>query len=208
MNKILKFSLIFFFISCSAQKIELKKDCENRNEIERFIKNEIIEFSKKDYFLDTHIITKAFSEKPLEVFLNPNAFAFMRKIGSVSQGKVIDFKKLFSRDDFNYMICQLKENEIKNWRQILEKSSFKKSDSIKNILNNYKTWKVIYNSDKSQEILELKKNYLKYSIPLFNKDRNYALVFRENSFSGNLLILKKINQKWVYFATSFVWSSD
>lgn len=132
----------------------------------------------------------------------------MSKTNIKSKKDIIDFKTFFTKEDFEYMKCQLKQNKMSDWQQLVKKEYFKKNDSIKNLIARHQTLKDLYKVKNYQEILNLKKSYFYYSIPLLSKDRKHAIIYRETSSSGSLFILKKNKNKRTYFANGLVWSSD
>lgn len=207
MKKILILFLILFFLNaCKAQKVS-QIDCMNLNDTKSFIKNEIEDLKKINKIVDSKVLKKI-SNDFLTIFLNKEAFALMRKIKIESKRDIIDFTSFFTKEDFNYMKCQLKSNKIKNWKQLVESNIFKKNDSIKKVLSKYKQKTDVYSDKKSLEILRLRKKLFYYSLPLFSKDLKHAILYRETLSSGSLFILKKINNEWIYYASSFVWISD
>ena len=64
-------------------------------------------------------------------FLKPNTFTMMRKLNINDKADQIDFTKFFSDEDFEYMKCQLKENTIDNWKQVMPKGFFIKQIQFK-----------------------------------------------------------------------------
>ena len=209
MNKLLKLILIFtFFTACNAQKVTQTDVCLNVSDIKNLIKDEIIQLEKNNYIIDNEVLEKVNSTRSLTIFLKQEAFQLISKINIKSKKDIIDFKKFFKQEHFDYMKCQLKHNRIKDWKQLLKNQSFKKNDSIKNVLSKYKPWGDIYKEKKDKEILRLRSKYFYYSIPLFSRDKEYALIYRETSSSGSLFILKRINGHWTHYAISFVWTSD
>lgn len=209
MNKLFKLILLFIvFNSCNAQKANQGNSCINISDIENFIKDEIIKLDNNNQILDSKVLEKPNLGNSLADFLIPGAFHLMSKINIKSKKDIIDFTKKFNQEDFDYMKCQLKHNKIKDWKQILKNRNFKKNDSIKSLISKYKTWNDIYKDENYQEILRLKSKYLYHSIPLFSKDKKYALIYREFHDSGSLFVLKKLNNKWILYGRSFLWSSD
>lgn len=209
MKKLFKLTLILaFFNACVAQKVKEDRDCINITEIQNFIKAEIDELSNLNYIIDSKIIEETSSKEPLIFFLRKEAFELVSKTNIKSKKDIIDFKTFFTKEDFEYMKCQLKQNKMSDWQQLVKKEYFKKNDSIKNLIARHQTLKDLYKVKNYQEILNLKKSYFYYSIPLLSKDREHAIIYRETSSSGSLFILKKIKNKWTYFATGLVWSSD
>ncbi|AUC85731.1 hypothetical protein CW731_10720 [Polaribacter sp. ALD11] len=155
--------------------------------------------------IGSNVIEKPLGEK-LDNFLMSEAFELMSKIKIKSKNDIIDFTQFFTKEDFDYMKCQLSNNKVKNWKQILNKEDFFiKSDSISNTLKKYKNFGDILANKNYQNILETRGRYLYYSIPLFSKNKKYALLYRETISSGSLFILKNLNNEWTYYAKGTVW---
>jgi len=74
-----------------------------------------------------------------------------------SKKDIIDFKTFFTKEDFEYMKCQLKQNKMSDWQQLVKKEYFKKNDSIKNLIARHQILKDLYKVKNYQEILNLKK---------------------------------------------------
>ena len=55
------------------------------------------------------------------------------------------------------MKCQLKQNKMSDWQQLVKKEYFKKNDSIKNLIARHQILKDLYKVKNYQEILNLKK---------------------------------------------------
>ncbi|MFY7711437.1 hypothetical protein ACOSQB_12510 [Tenacibaculum sp. MEBiC07804] len=174
--------LLFVFIltslvSCKAQEQKNFKTCKDIELIKELIKQELI--TQKDSFdnvIDHKVLNRTISKETLEIFLKPEALSMMTKIEIKSEKDIIDFTSFFNDKDFEFMHCQLNQNKINNWKQLIESSFF--------------------NSNK---------NRLSYSIPLFSIDKNYALIYRESIASGSLFLLKKSNEKWKHYAKQLIW---
>ncbi len=81
----------------------------------------------------------------------------MSKTNIKSKKDIIDFKTFFTKEDFEYMKCQLKQNKMSDWQQLVKKEYFKKNDSIKNLIARHQILKDLYKVKNYQEILNLKK---------------------------------------------------
>lgn len=168
------------FISCKAQEQENYKKCQNTEVIKELIKQELI--TQKEQFntvIHQNVLKKTISNENFELYLKHESLSMMSKIEIKSKKDIIDFTKFFDNKDFEYMRCQLRQNKIDNWKQLIEKDYFKTNNS-----NNKR---------------------LSYSIPLFSVNQNYALIYRETIASGSLFLLKRTNGKWEYFAKQLVW---
>lgn len=196
-----------FCVSCFTQKKVADTKCLSKEMVKMLIEGEIKTFGKKrPFFLDKEIATSARRNK-IESFLKGSSLELMTRIDIKSQKEDIDFTKFFSDEDFNYMKCQLKESNIKDWRVILPRRYFKDNDNIKKTIEQYKSVYDIAKSKERDKIIQYRRGFYKYSIPLFNKSGNYALVYRETISSGNLWLLKKENDQWVHYAVLLLWTS-
>ncbi|CAL2089922.1 hypothetical protein [Tenacibaculum sp. 190524A05c] len=182
-HKVLTIGLFYFsvaFISCRAQEQKSHKKCQNTEVTKELIKQELITQKEQlNTVIHQNVLKKTISNESFELFLKSEGLSMMSKIEIKSKKDIIDFTKFFDSNDFEYMRCQLKQNEIDNWKQLIEKDYFKTNNS-----NNKR---------------------LSYSIPLFSVNQNYALIYRETIASGNLFLLKRTNGKWEYFAKQLVW---
>lgn len=208
MKKILNFTFIFLLLnSCNAQKsLNNKTDyCSNKKEVKNFIKREIERNLKKEMYISSRVLEKLSTGDSIESLLKNEAFFLVKKINLKTKKDLIDFTKFFEKEDFDFFKCQLKNDKIKNWKDVLSKEDFKKSDSIANILNKYKSNQGILKEKNYRELLKFNNNFLFLSKPLFTKDKQFAILYRETVSSGSLYVLKKVNDKWIYFARGFVW---
>ena len=205
MYKLLKYFFIYVSFSCCNAQTNITKDdnCITINEVKNFMSNEIKkQYQEWNYLVSSVVIDKSSGEK-LKKFLVPEAFELMSKIKS--KNDTIDFTQFFTKEDFDYMKCQLINNKIKNWKQIINNEIFIKSDSITKTLKKYKSFGEILINENYQNILDIRGRYLYYSIPLFNKNKEYMLLYRETISSGSLFILKNKNNEWIYYAKETVW---
>lgn len=205
--KISAFVVITILVnSCSAQNEILdSKECGVKSDLVELMKGEL---KNHHLVVDGKVLNESYFKNKsysLKEFLKPEALTLMRKIKIENQNDIIDLTNFFEAEDYDYMKCQLAKTNIENWKQILPKDYFKQSDSIGEILAEYKSLKDIYNDENYKEILSLMNKRLYYSIPLFDKKHKHALVYRETNSSGDLYILNKQNGSWVYFARSPVW---
>jgi hypothetical protein len=208
MKLLFRVSLICFLSasSYSQDKIE-ENDCFSKSEVTKLVKDEINNMRKQvKFYLASDILIKAAGEKKIDYFLNERFFGAMRKIDTKNVNDTLNLEHLFSQEDIVYMKCQLKaSNTVKDWKTILKNEYFKDNDSIKKILVKYKTLKDMYESGKMKKISSLRSSYYYYSIPLFNKKRNFAVIYREDYAHGAFLILKKEKKKWIHYATRLYW---
>ncbi|MCP9199983.1 hypothetical protein MKO06_08700 [Gramella sp. GC03-9] len=45
------------------------------------------------------------------------------------------------------------------------------------------------------------------SLPILNEEKNYAIFYVGDDFSGNLVVYKKEGNEWKYFAIGSIWIS-
>jgi len=106
------------------------------------VKKELVEFVdvhfKKLNEKGNLVVSEVLSYNDLEKrgngwndFLKPNTFTIMRKLNINDKADQIDFTKFFCDEDFEYMKCQLKENTIDNWKQVMPKGFFIKQIQFK-----------------------------------------------------------------------------
>lgn len=207
MRNLLKYFFIYVSFSCCNAQTNFTKDstCKNISEVKNFMTNEIRKQSQEWNRLISSNVVENSSVGKLKTFLVPEAFELMSKIKIESKNDIIDFTQFFTKEDFDYMKCQLVSNNIKNWKQILNNEIFIKSDSIANILKEYKNFGDIIKKENYREILDIRGRYLFYSIPLFNKNKKYMLLYKETISSGSLFILENTNNVWTYYAKGTVW---
>lgn len=174
------FNISMSLVSCKAQEQKNYKNSQNTELIKELVEQEFItQKNKFDNVIYNKVLEQTISKENLELFLKPDGFSMMTKIEIRSEKDIIDFTNFFSAKDFEYMRCQLKQNKIDNWKQLLERKHFETSNTAENTLS--------------------------YSVPLFSTDQNHALIYRETMGSGSLFLLKKSNGKWEYYAKQLVW---
>ena len=91
----------------------------------------------------------------------------------------VDYTLIFTKDEIVHMSNQIIESKAKTWRNYLGLESNKKDG------------------------LNLKTYYL--SIPVFTINKDYALIYLENTYGGTLKIYKKSELKWKAIASATVW---
>ena len=89
-----------------------------------------------------------------------------------------------SRKEFSSMQSQIKNNPFKKWSEILGRKYFRNK------------------SNKEY------KHYISYSIPVFNKTKEWAFVYVEYPNSGELWAYRKIEHEWTRIGTGMIWISD
>lgn len=202
------FVFIIFLLSLLAHSQDQVRKCSVKKELVEFV-NLLFEKLNDQGNL---VVSEVLSYNELEKrgngwndFLKPNTFTMMRKLNIKNKADQIDFTKFFSDEDFEYMKCQLKENTIDNWKQVMPKGVFYKADSIREVIKKHNTLKKINASENTNEILSARGELRYYSIPLFDKAHNHAIVYQQSYGSGSLLIFKKQDNGWVSYALLLFW---
>lgn len=206
MKKTLIFLTIFLSLLGNSQDKETK--CSVKNELAEFVNQHFQELSDNGYFVVSEVLKYKVLEKRgggWNNFLQPKTFRMMRKLNIKNKADQIDFTKFFSDEDFEYMKCQLKENTIENWKNVMPKGFFHKADSVRKVIKKHNTFKKIMDSENSNKIRSARGKVRYCTIPLFDKAHNHLLVYRETSGSGDLRIFKKQDNEWTSFAMLLIW---
>lgn len=109
--------------------------------------------------------------------INKNQFALIRNFNINEPEDIVNFQLLFSDNDLRFMKLQASENTYPLWSSIITTHFVSNNTS----------------------------HFVSYSIPVFNEEGNFAIVYVEDSYSGSLKVFKKEIDKWVYFANGLVW---
>ncbi len=101
--------------------------------------------------------------------------------------------------------------EQKQFGYLFQKESFEYyKEQAKNQIKN--SWNLKSNEAKAKFKNEFSNNYYNYSIPLFNKEKDIAIIYK-TLFCGDLCghgaieIYKKSDDKWIYQTTISLWIS-
>jgi hypothetical protein len=128
---------------------------------------------------------------------------------ALTKKRLIEYSNYFSKFDIIYMIAQLDNNQNFQWNsQVFPKPivllTNKQIHSISINDNSDEFWKAFHKKYKS--------NFSSYTKPLFSYTGDYALI--EYSFYcgstcgwGIVLVLKKIDDKWIVIKKDNVWMS-
>lgn len=209
-NLIIFLAISILFAGCSSKKITVDNSCFSKEDVQIILESEIkASLNKYPFYLDNEVFVSPSKKINIESLLKGSSLSSMTRINIKTKGENIDFTSLFSEEDFKYMRCQLNQGKaIKDWKPILHSKYFKKNYEIKRILNKNQSIYDILKSKNKEKILEYRKSFFKYSLPLFNKLGDYALIYRENRSSGDLWLLKKENNQWSPYAVLSLWTSD
>jgi len=175
-------SLVLLSININSQE----RDILYENDIKSFIKFQIIDLEKSNVFIEDSILSKIWgNDQKLVDLFNPGQFSWVRNFGIKTKEDVIQFDNLFSEEEFASMKKQIQNSKIKKWSELIDKKFFQSKEA------------------------NIKNKYLSISIPVFNKDKNIAVIYFEFPNSGELRIYKKEeNKTWKYIANGLVWRAD
>ena len=132
----MKNTLVFitFLLSFLAHSQDQVRKCSVKKELVEFADVHFKKLNEKGNLVVSEVLSYNELEKRgngWNDFLKPNTFTIMRKLNINDKADQIDFTKFFSDEDFEYMKCQLKENTIDNWKQLMPKGFFIKQIQFK-----------------------------------------------------------------------------
>ena len=206
MKKTLIYLTLFLSLYCNSQDKETK--CAVKNELIEFVNQHFKKLSDNGNLVVSEVLSFKEIEKRANGWndiLKPKTFTTMRKLDIKNKADQIDFTKFFSDEDFEYMKCQLRENTIENWKHVMPKGFFHKADSVRKVIKKHNTFKKIMDSDNSNEIRSARGKVRYFTIPLFDKAHNYAIVYQQTYGSGSILMFKKQDNGWTGFAMLLIW---
>ena len=93
-----------------------------------------------------------------------------------------------------------KDSDIVDFNRLFNKENFQVLKKEKQ----YKTWSKIFPDLKFHKKKE--SNFI-VSLPILNEEKNYAIFYVGDDFSGNLVVYKKEGDEWKYFAIGSIWIS-
>mgnify|MGYP000114932670 CR=1 FL=1 len=215
MKKTLYFLSLLIFANCSvAQNSGIKL---NKRKLKNSIKSFITSHLQSNYkpILDNKILQKSTnSTKNLSDYFTTDYFYLIHKLNVKSKEEIIKFDEFFSEDEFKSMKVQIQNNKHKKWTEffnnqdVIINAVFKINDSIIKDLSKFKSWGDISKAKNSKDILSLKSKIRFFSMPVFNKDFSFAIVYIEDLGSGELKVFKHQDNKWVLFGVGGLWTSD
>lgn len=184
MKKPTSIFLLFLTISCSVQQVQTQSTCVTDLEaIRDLIESQMVERNQYKISINNEILKKSSVRNLSMAELIPiDSFNLLRPLKVNSQNEINDLKKEFTKEDFDHMRCQLRNNTSKYWSEIINQKNLQLPNT------NTKEWS--------------------YSFPLFTKNKKYALIYIEAFNFGEIRIFKREHQHWVYYANQFVFSSD
>lgn len=195
-------------LSSLGQSQDKETKCSVKKELVEFVNEHFQNLSDKGYFVVSEVLSYNELVKRgngWNDFLKPKTFTMMRKLSIKNKADQIDFTTFFSEEDFEYMKCQLRQNAIDNWKQLMPKGFFHKADSVLEKVRKKNKLKSNRDSINNRDVLLSSGKFRWFSIPLFNKDHNYAIVYQQTSGSGSLLVFEKQDDDWDSFATLLIW---
>jgi hypothetical protein len=148
--------------------------------------NEVRNLKKENFKLNNSIVKKIGIRKEhnLEYLLDPSFFKMISSLKTPkSKDDIIDYSILFTKEDFDFMKCQVKKSTINYWSDIIDEKK----------LNTGNT---------------LEKKELFYSIPIFSNNKDYAFLYVESSEGGSLKVYSKGIDGWSFVALGFFYTSD
>lgn len=93
---------------------------------------------------------------------------------------IIDYTKIFTKKEINNMSQQISKIEAKSWSNYLGIVPFEK-----------------------KEVLVTNRHF--FTIPAFTVNYDYAIIYHENRYGGDIRIYQKIYEKWEFVAIAMVW---
>jgi hypothetical protein len=179
--------LVFNFISCKAQEVTSSKKEETKQLMSKIfndfrianqnINNKILtDISVSDINSWQQLIEKAHD-------IIPMALTYDAK----TKEDKVDYTKIFTKDELDYMGNQVLELKSKTWAQYL-------GINLK---------KEFVTDDTNENIIQSKTYFL--TVPVFTTNENHALVYQENMYGGSLVIYEKTEDKWKAVASAMVW---
>ncbi|QMU64491.1 MAG: hypothetical protein GKR88_09485 [Flavobacteriaceae bacterium] len=179
--------LTMFFYGCSVaqDKVSSQEKKSYHNEIKSLMQNHLQLYNENESYVKRKIIQNlSYGNRKLEDLFNPDRFLLIRNFKIKSEKDIIHFGGFFGKQDFISMKNQIKSNKFKYWSEFIGEDYFL--------------------TKKTNE----KQTKIAFSIPVFAKKNNFAIIYIEFPTSGELRILKKINNEWEYIATGLVWRTD
>lgn len=176
------FLILFFVLSLlgckSGFEISQEKNDVDYQIINAFISLRKIKALKKETFEPKSrdsLLSKLMSSDGLNLF----------HYNLTENQENIDFEKIFSKDDFNFL------------REAFEQSEAIRIDKRK-LLENIKVVSKLDNQLNARMIM----------LPVIVPNKNFAFIYSESSSDGDLFCMKNNNGKWLPFASFPIWTSD
>lgn len=166
---------LYFFTGCKAQ--ENIKEERVLNETVSLLESYFNAIAEKKGTKVHNQILHNIDYKPWVDSLIPLQLWSIRNFNIQKKADVIDFENLFNETDITHFRSTSKTLTIQNWSEIINHPIL---------------------SDTSTKGLLL-------SSPAFDKSFKHAIFYLEDSSSGSLILFKKENDQWVYFASGMVW---
>ena len=108
--------------------------------------------------------------------INPTHLGLIQNFNFKTESDVVHFEILFN-EEIKYLQKSSQNFNIEKWTEILD----------------------------GKNIVDAGTSGLSLSSPAFNRSFTYAIFYLESNESGDLIIFKKEDNGWVYFASGMVW---
>lgn len=175
--------IVFSILALSFQSCLLAQTkIKKKKATENFIKTCITNMAN-NYNISNSIVLKShLKNSKLEELFTPDYFYLINKYNVKSEKDIVRFNTLFSKEEFLSMQNQIKNNSLKKWSQLIGKRYFKK---------------------------DIKRKYVSFSIPVFNKDYTMAIAYLTFNHSVELRVFKKTDDgSWKHIAGTLLSSSN
>jgi len=163
------------FTGCKAQ--ENIQEVRVLNETVSLLDSYFNAIAEKNEMKVHNQILHKIDHKPWVDSLIPIQLWAIRNFNIKKKADVIDFEALFNEIDIHHFRSTSKKFTFENWSEIINHPILVDTSS-KGIL---------------------------LSSPAFDKSFQHAIFYLEDSSSGSLILFKKENGQWIYFASGMVW---
>lgn len=168
--------------SCNAQKVPDGFCREKKNLASHFMESEImrLDLQKEGMYQKIAFNVPNIGNLSVIDLFSDDYFGLIQNFKIDSEDDIVHFDELFDEKEYAYLKMQFSCYKTESWADIIGQKHFK-----------------------SQEEKPLEK--ISYSIPVFSKKGEYAFVYVESEFSGDLKVYKMIHGEWEYFAQHTIW---
>lgn len=202
-KKITFLLFIFSFFGCKSQEIvKEKNNCSNKSQIINFIESRIYDAHKNNHFISSKVLEfTRMKNASFDYLLNTEFTKVKHNSENALEASDIKITGLLNDEEIGYLKCQYQNIRIKNWKEVMSDSLFIMSDSIQKEIKSFKETKNFFDP----KYLKISNKMVLYSIPLFSKSMNYAILYQETVASGSLYIYRKKDKNWEIYASSLMW---
>lgn len=131
----------------------------------------------------------------------------IKKNTILSNNIILDIEGEYWKSKLNYTHLSMvsnfgakQESDLVNFYKIFNTNNLYDLNSNRE----YKKWSQVF---PNLTFSKKKESDLSISLPILSKDRNYAIFYVSKRYSGSLVVYKKVDNKWQYFAIGNVWIS-